>query len=75
MQQIIYSVYIRLISGINKALLMPLLASDAIRMKLNGLPSCRRRGFYTSCGARRKVETAAFLVDYVLRTDLFDIGY
>jgi ribosomal protein S27E len=28
--------------------------------------SCKRRGFCTSCGARRMVETAAFLVDHVL---------
>ena len=28
--------------------------------------SCKRRGFCTSCGARRMVETAALLVDRVL---------
>ena len=28
--------------------------------------SCKRRGFCTSCGARRMVETAALLVDHVL---------
>ena len=27
--------------------------------------SCKRRGFYPSCGARRMVETAAYLVDHL----------
>ncbi|MGH8647633.1 MAG: transposase zinc-binding domain-containing protein [Gammaproteobacteria bacterium] len=28
--------------------------------------SCKRRGFCTSCGARRMAETAAHLVDHVI---------
>ena len=28
--------------------------------------SCQRRGFYSNCGARRRVESAALLVDEVL---------